>query len=193
MTGTLRRIAFAAALCGIGLFVPAGPLGAQDADTPLDRSLQKVEALLTTLRAKGGADPELLKSLEGIAKDLREAKAAVPPAAGGGEGGGGGGAPGGGAGPFAGMGGDLYGRLVEATFRDVDLNEKDRKLAEALLREFAVDYQVARSHRDDKSRIVIREDVEDRFDRNLPKKEASKLKTNLQATLKWVDWGGGRR
>jgi hypothetical protein len=191
MTGTLRRLALAAALCGIGLFVPAGPLGAQDADTPLDRSLQKVEALLTALKAKGGADPELLKSLEGIAKDLRDAKAAVPPPAGGEEGGGGGGATG--AGAFAGLGADLYGRLVERTFRDVELNEKDRKLAEALLKEFAVDYQVARTHSDYKSRIVIREDVEDRFDRNLPKKEAGKLKTNLQASLKWVDNPWGRR
>ncbi len=184
----VRRGLALAALLAAAALAPSPRAGAQDADTPLDRSLQKVEALLTSLKASGGADPALVRQLEAIAKDLREAKAAAgaatPPPAGGG--------PGAGAGAGAGAAAGASRWLIDRVMEGVELNEKDRKVAEDLLTVFGEDYALARLHKDDRSKQVLKSDVEDRIDRALPRREAGKIKNNLATQLRWMEWGGRR-
>ena len=182
------RTALVAGVLGVAAWVAAGranPAAAQDADTAVDRALQRVQVLIDALKAKGGVDPKTLQELEEIAAELRKAKSAPAP-----EGGSGGG-PGGGAAP----GSDAaLARAKEWFFRGVELKEEDRARAEEVLREFATDYNLAKSHDDEKSRKVIHDAAEKRLARGFPSREANKMKQNLDGIVQFWEgrWGRGR-
>jgi hypothetical protein len=183
----MRRIRTALAAAILGAAALAGPAAAQDADTPLDRALQQVQALLETLRAKSDTDPKLLQRLEEIAADLRKAKDAAAP-------GGGPAAPPGG--PSAGgLAPGALDRAKEWFFRGVELKDEDRSRAEEILKEFATDYNLAKSHDDEKSRKVIHEHAEKLLARGFPSREANRMKINLSGIVEFWEgrWGRGGR
>ncbi len=164
-----------------------GTAAAQDADTPLDRALQQVEALLTALRADPNADPKLVAKLEDISGNLKKAKEAAGSASPGTPGGGG--IPGGDV-----PGGEGIFKFTLDTFLGgVDLKEEERKLAEEILREFVVDYNLAKTHEDDKSKAVVRDHSEKRIAKSFQPRDANRLKDNLDTVIKRWEWGGGRR
>ncbi len=173
-----KGILLAAALL-LGGFVP--PAGAQDADTPLDRALQKVEALLTALRANPAADPAVVKSLEDIAASLREAKGVKD------------GEPPGGATLPPGVDENLFRFTLETFLQGVDLKDDPRAAAEQILREFVSDYGLARRHEDDKSKAVVRDHTERRIGLTFVPRDANRLKDNLDTIIRRWDWTGGRR
>ncbi len=172
------------ALLGLAL-AAAGPAGAQDADTPLDKAIQKVQARLGELRAKPDADPASLKFLEELLGNLQEEKQRQRTTAGaGGEAGGGGGPPGG-RGGAQGAESWFRGRVLEG----VDLEQEERTTAERLLKEFGADWGLANSHQDEGSKRVITDDLGDRLERQIPKKKAMQIMINVRNILKWP---GGR-
>ena len=70
-TRTLAATALLGAALALGA---AGGASAQDADTPLDRALQEVEALIASQKALPSPDARLLQRLEAIADNLRKEK-----------------------------------------------------------------------------------------------------------------------
>jgi hypothetical protein len=182
----MRRIpAMLAAAALAAAAALGGPAAAQDADTPLDRALQQVQALLETLKARPDTDPKVLQRLEEIAAELRKAKDAAAPA---------GGAP---TGPPAGGAGGLapgaLDRAKEWFFRGVELKEEDRARAEQILAEFAGDYNLAKANDDEKSRKVIHEQADRRIARGFPSKEANRMKINLNGIVEFWEGRWGRR
>lgn len=175
------RILIAAAALGAAALAPRA--SAQDADTPVDRALQQVEALLETLRAQAGTDPKTIQRLEAIAAELRKAKGetgATPPAPG---------APAG--------GGLLPGALdrgKEWFFRGVELKDEERTRADQVFTDFAIDYNLAKSNGDEKSRKVIKEHTQKRLSKGFPSREANKMKENLDGIVEFWEgrWGRGR-
>lgn len=179
----IRKVA-AAMLLGAVLAAGA-PAAAQDADSPLDKALQQVEALLSTLRARPDADAKLVETLEEVAANLRKEKEAR----------------GGGAGTAAapgrppGDGGISDWALGEARRRftqGVDLSEDEKAAADAILAEFAGDYNLAKTNEDEKSKKVIREHTDSRIGRTFAPKPANKLKDNLDGIIRMWEWRGGR-
>ena len=173
----------AALLLGLGLALGAAPAAAQDADSNVDKALQKVEALLSSLRAKPDADPKLVEKLEEVASDLRrekEARGAAP-------------SPGGGGAPGGGGGADwIVGETKKNFLRGVELNEDERVIADSVITEFLADYKLAKDNEDEKSRKVVREHTEGRIARSFPSKTANRLKDNLDGIIKMWEWRGGR-
>jgi len=180
-----RHALYAAVLCAAALPFP-GTAGAQDADTPLDRALQKVEALLTRLRAEAGTDPKLVQNLEEVAGELRNAKASPPaPAAPG--------APGAPGAPAGRNTGAVSSWTKDSFFKDVELSEAEQATGEEILRDFATDYGLARAHEDEKSRQVIHDYADRRIDRSFAKRESNRLKDNLAGIIRFWEgrWGRG--
>jgi len=182
---TIRTLAAAALLAGLAF---ASPAGAQDADTPLDKALQQVETLLATLKAQPGADAKTVAKLEEIAANLHKEKDAR-----GGNKGGGGAPPA----PWDGGGVDagIMSRTEEAFFKGTELKDDDKALGKAVILEFVVDYNVAKTHDDEKSKAVIREHTEKRISRSFASKDANKMKDNLDGIIKFWEgkWGRGGR
>jgi len=185
---TLRRLAAAALLAGAVLFVPGAPsFGAQDADTPLDKALQQVEALLATLKAQPGADARTVAKLEEIAGNLRKEKDAR------------GGGKAGGPPPTPYEGGTydsaIMARTEEAFFKGTELKDDEKTLGKAVILEFVIDYNVAKTHEDEKSKQVIREHTEKRIAKSFASKDANKMKDNLDGIIKFWEgrWGRGGR
>jgi len=179
----IRSVVAGLALAAAGLC--AAPAGAQDADTPLDKSLQKLEALLGALKTQPNASQDLIKQLEEIAAGLREEKKAKEAGAGGA------GTPGGGARGAGGAagGGQMENMFLQGALRDVDLDADERAVAERLIREYGVDWRLADNVRDRGSQRVQRQDLDDRLERSLPKKKAQKIQTNIDNMQRW---GRGR-
>jgi len=185
----MRSLAVAALLAGLALAAPLrAPIWAQDADTPLDKALQKVEALLATLKAQSSPDAKTVAKLEEIAANLRKEKEAR------------GGAPaGGGAAPKPWDGGGvdagIMARTEEAFFKGTDLKDDEKSLGKAVILEFVVDYNVAKTHEDEKSKGVIRDHTEKRISRSFASKDANKMKDNLDGIIKFWEgkWGRGGR
>ena len=173
----------AASLLLAGAMAVGGPARAQDADTKVDKALQKVEALLTALKAIPGVDQSVVKALEDIASDLRQAKD-------GGKGGGGAPPP-----PPAAPAFDenIYKFTFTTFVQGVDLKEDGRAVADAILREFVVDFALAKNHEDDKSKGVIRDHSEGRIAQSFPTREANHLKTNLGVIIQRWEWMGGKK
>jgi hypothetical protein len=186
----IRSLAAAGILAAAALV--AGPAIAQDADTPLDRAIQRVEALLQGLRAAPQSPEvkELVRQLEETAKDLAQAKS-------GRDSGNGGGAeppppPGGGGGAGGGGGGGMdwaFNNLMEG----IDFTEQEKPVVRELLRVFYEDYLLARRAKDDGSKKTIKDDLEKRVERTVSKKKANALMVNVDTALKRMEWGGGRR
>ena len=187
--GNLRTFAAAALLAGLALALPAT---AQDADTPLDKALQQVETLLATLKAQPNADAKTVSKLEEIAANLRKEKDSRPGAGGGGTGGGGG-TPA----PWTGGGVDsaILARTEESFFRGTDLKEDEKAVGKAVILEFLVDYGIAKSHEDEKSKAVITDHTEKRISKSFVSKDANKMKDNLDGIIKFWEgrWGRGGR
>ena len=184
-----RRLAAAFLLAGA--LALGGSAAAQDADTPLDKAIQEVEALLTALRSDPQSDPKLVAKLDDIAANLRKAKAAAAgaPAGGGGGGGGGGSLPTGDI-----PGGEGIFRITLTTFLEgTELKDEEKVLAEEVLREFVVDYNLAKTQSDEKSKPVIRDHSERRIARSFAPRDANKLKDNLDTVIKRGEGAGGRR
>jgi len=176
------RAVLAAAVLGAASAL-GGPVAAQDADTPLDRALQQVQALIDTLKAQPGADAKVLQRLEEIASELRKAKGAAAPA-------GGTPAPAGGA---AGLPPGAFDRAKEWFLRGVELKDEDRARAEQILQEVATDYGLAKANDDEKSKKVIRDHAEKRVARGFPAREANKMKINLDGLIDFWEGRFGRR
>jgi hypothetical protein len=179
----IRMLATTALLGAALLLGASGPAPAQDADTPLDKALQRVETLISSEKAKPNPDEKLLKSLEAIADDLRKEK----DSRGGGKGNGGGGA-----GPAAGGGGGGNWALEQtktAFTKGVDLKEDEKASADQIITEFVTDYGLARTAEDDKSKPVIRDHTEKRIGRTFSPRDANRLKDNLDEIIKYWDRG----
>ena len=176
------RTMIAAALLGAAALAP--PARAQDADTPLDRALQQVEALLETLRAQPGTDPKTIQRLEAIAADLRKAKGDS----------GGAPAPAPGAPPGGGLAEGALARAEESFFRGVELKDEERARAKEILRDFVTDYNLAKTNDDEKSRKVIKEHAQKRLSKGFPSREANRMKENLDGIVNFWEgrWGRGR-
>ena len=174
------RILFAAAALASASLTGAA---AQDADTPVDRALQQVEALLETLRAQAGTDPKTIQRLEAIAAELRKAKGdtgtATPPAPG---------APAGG-----GLPPGALDRAKEWFFRGVELKDEERTRAEEVLKDFATDFNLAKTNGDEKSRKVIKEHTQKRLSKGFPSREANRMKENLDGIVDFWEGRFGRR
>jgi hypothetical protein len=177
----IGRLLAAAALAAAAF---GGTAAAQDADTPVDRALLQVQALIDTLKARPDTDPKVLQRLEEIAGELRKAKEqqkggapAAPP-----------GAP-----PADGGVSDaVFTRTRDSFLRGVELKDEDRARAEEVLREFLADYGLAKNNDDEKSRKVIREHTEKRIARGFPSKEANKMKINLDGIIDFWEGRFGR-
>lgn len=173
-----------ALLLGLAL-AAGGPARAQDADTPLDKALQQVEALLTSLRAKPDADARLVEKLEEIGANLRKEKEArggaaattAAPGRSGGEGG---------------VSEWALGETKKSFTRGADLTEEEKAAADQIIVEFATDYSLAKTNEDEKSRKVIREHTENRISRTFPSKIANRLKDNLDGIIKFWEGRFGR-
>jgi len=176
---SLRSLVAAAILGAAALGAPAA---AQDADTPLDRALQQVEALLETLRSQAGTDPKTIQRLEDIAAELRKAKGDK----------GGGGAPAPGAPPDSGATEAAFGRARDWFFRGVELKDEERTRAEEILREFVTDYNLAKTNEDEKSRKVIKEHAQKRISKGFPSREANRMKENLDGIVNFWEGRFGR-
>lgn len=178
----LRTPAAAALLACLALSGPS--LRAQDADTPLDRALQKIEAIIAGLKAAPNPDARLIADLESAAANLREAKRSPggDPAAPGGP-------------PPAGGGVQEYffKQTMDSFTRGVELKDSERTLAEEVLREFVVDYDLAKKHDDEKSKAVVRDHTEKRIARSFDQKDSNKLKDNLDGIIKFWDRSWNRR
>jgi hypothetical protein len=171
-------------LLGLGLAPGAAPAAAQDADSNVDRALQKVEALLSQLRAKSDADPKLVEKLEEVAGDLRKEKEARGGAAS---------SPGAPAMPGGGGGADWIVNETKKNFtKGTELSEDERTTADSVITEFLTDYKLAKDNEDEKSRKVVREHTEGRIARSFPSKTANRLKDNLDGIIKMWEWRGGR-
>ncbi len=157
---------------------------AQDADTPLDKALQQVEALLTTLRAQPGADAKLVEKLEEIAANLRKEKDALAAKA-----------PGGAPAPAGtpSLDSQAWQWARDAFFQGLELKEEEKSLAEQVLLEFVLDYKLAKDAGDDKSKPVIRDHTEKRISRTFAPRDANRMKDNLDTLIKRWEWAGGRR
>jgi len=180
----LRSLAAAALLAGLAF---AAPIRAQDADTPLDKALQQVEALLATLKAQPNPDAKTVARLEEIAGLLRKEKDAKP----GGKGGGAGGTPwDGGAVDAA-----IMARTEETFFKGTELKDDEKAVGKAVILEFVLDYRVAKDHEDEKSKAVIRDHTEKRISKTFASKDANKMKDNLDQIIKFWEgkWGRGGR
>ncbi len=187
------RIPVATALLGAALALGlAGGAPAQDADTPLDKALQSVEALISQEKAKPSPDERLLRSLEAIADNLRKER----------ESRGGAKAPGGGVGapppPFPGTAGPGDWALNEAKrsfTRGCDLKDDEKALADQIITEFAIDYNLAKANEDEKSKPVIRDHTEKRIGRTFASRDANRMKDNLDGIIRFWDgrWGRGGR
>lgn len=180
---TARSLALAALLAGLAL---AGPAVAQDADTPLDKALQKVEAWLAAEKAKATPDPKAIANLEEIAANLHKEKdaksgnkGATPQA------------------PWDGSAVDagIMARTEEAFFKGTELKDDEKAAGKAVILEFVVDYGVAKTHEDEKSKGVIRDHTEKRIARTFASKDANKMKDNLDGIIKFWEgrWGRGGR
>jgi hypothetical protein len=180
----IRNLAFAALVGAVALAVP---VGAQDADTPLDKALQQVEGLIATLKSQPGADAKTLARLEEIAGNLRKEKESRGGRAGGGGGGGGPTTPWGG-----GVDPGTLSRWEEGFFRGTDLKDEEKAVARTILVEFISDYGVAKNHEDEKSKAVIREHTEKRIAKSFASKDANKLKDNLDFGIKFWEGRFGR-
>jgi hypothetical protein len=193
------RIATLCLLAGALLAAPAflapswAPFGAspgpaaaaaQDADTPLDKALQQVEALLATLRGQPGADQKLVEKLEEIAANLRKEKEALaakapgapPPATG-----------------VPPVDNAVWQRTRDAFLQGTDLKEDEKTVADQVLLEFVLDFKLAKDFGDDKSKAVIRDHTEKRIARTFGVRDANKMKENLADIIKFWDGNGGRR
>jgi hypothetical protein len=174
---SLKAVAAVALLAGVAF--------AQDADTPLDKALQKAEALLAALKATPSADAKVVAGLEEIAANLRKEKDAR---------GGGGRTP---QTPWDGGAVDkgIMARTEEAFFKGTDLKEDEKTLGKQVILEFVADYTVAKAHEDEKSKAVIREHTEKRVARSFASKDANKMKDNLNGIIQFWEgrWGRGGR
>jgi len=185
----LRRLAAAVLLAAGALLAPGGSaaLRAQDADTPLDKALQQVQALIDGLRAQPGSDPKLLQKLEEIAGELRKEKDSRA-----------GKAPGGGA-PASPQGGGIDGgvmaRTREAFLKGTELKEDEKTLAGEIITEFVADYNAAKSHDDEKSKSVIHDHTDKRIAHSFASRDANRMKDNLNDIIKFWEgrWGRGGR
>ena len=184
----IRNLALAALVGGIALAVP---VGAQDADTPLDKALQQVEGLIATLKSQPGADAKTLARLEEIAGNLRKEKESRGGRAGGGGGGGGPTTPWNGGGIDSG----IMARTEESFFKGTELKEDEKVVGKAVILEFVSDYNIAKNNEDEKSKAVIREHTEKRIARSFASKDANKMKDNLDGIIKFWEgrWGRGGR
>ena len=170
-----------------GALLVGAPVRAQDGDSKVDRLLQQVEALLTTLRS----DPknaDTVAKLEEIAAGLRQIKD-------GGRGGAGGGTtpPGPPPGATPGVDEGIYRMTLETFLQGLDLKEDGKAAADQILREFVADYALAKKHEDEKSRGVVRDHSEKRISQSFAPRDANRLKDNLDTIIKRWEWMGGRR
>jgi hypothetical protein len=182
------RLTGAALLLAALAAAGAPEVRAQDADSNLDKALQKLEARLQVLRATPGTDPKLLQDLEEIAADLRKEKdsRAGKPAGGGGGGGGGTGTP-------PPMDGGILQRTRESFFRGLEgMKEEEKAVADAYLLEFLGDYRLAKDNGDEKSKPVIREHTERKISHSFASRDANRLKDNLNGIIRFWEgnWGG---
>lgn len=180
------RLAAAALLFAALAAAGAPGLRAQDADSNLDKALQKLEARLQVLRATPGTDPKLLQDLEEIASDLRKEKDARAGKPAGGGGGGGTGTP-------PPVDGGILQRTRESFFRGLEgMKEEEKAVADAFLLEFLGDYRLAKDNGDEKSKPVIREHTEKKISHSFASRDANKLKDNLGGIIRFWEgnWGG---
>jgi hypothetical protein len=184
----------AAALLALAL--TASAVRAQDGDTPIDRVIQRLEARLQVLRARAQtADSrEDIRELEEALKDAHQAKANRDRAGtGGGTGGGGDPAPPGGGGAGGGFGGGGFDRFLEGAFRDVEVTEPEKAACMEQIRPFYTDWTLAKDHKDDASKKLLRDDLEKRIERTVPKKKANPIMVNIDRGLRWIENPFGRR
>jgi hypothetical protein len=174
----------AAALVLAACLAGSASLPAQDADTPLDRALQQVEALLSNLRGTPGSE-KTVERLEAIASELRREKESRG-------GGGGGGAPGGGAPAGTGVSDWAMGEAKKSFVRGCELKESEKSLADEIIVEFATDYNLAKAHDDEKSKAVIRDHTEKRVARSFASRDANRMKDNLDGIIKFWEGRFGR-
>lgn len=184
------RIAAAALIAALALSAGTAlpPLAApaaraQDADTHLDRALQKVEAMIAALKAQAGSDPKLIQGLQEVADEIRKEKAAQT--------GPGGGPPGGPAPPS--LEAMAWGWAKDVFFAGLDLKEDEKAAAEQVLQEFCLDYKLAKDNGDDKSKPVVRDHTEKRIARTFAARDANKMKDNLATLIRRWEWTGGRK
>ena len=166
----------------------AGGASAQDADTPVDRALQEVEALIATQKALPSPDAKLIKALEAVADNLRKEKdsRAGPKAPGGNSN-----SP-----PFtggAGVGDWIMNETKKSFTKGTDLKEEEKALADQIITEFVADYNLAKTNEDDKSKPVIRDHSEKWIGRAFAQRDANKMKANLDEIIKNWERGWGRR
>ena len=159
-----------------------GGAAAQDADTPLDRSIQKVEARLSELKARAGSDPATIQWLEDLLGNLREEKDRQQKGSGGA------------AAPPAGPGFDPLAAaaagFIDNAEKGVDLTPDEKTVADRLLKAFGADWWLANGHQDEPSKRVIRDDFDERLKRELPKKKAQQILDNVNRLLWRPRWGG---
>ena len=181
----MRGLRMPAAALLLGLALGTAPAAAQDADSNVDKALQKVEALLSQLRGKT-EDSKLVEKLEEIAADLRKEKEAR-----GGASSSGGGAPGGG-GAMGGAADWIINEAKKSFVEGVELSEEEKATADAVITEFLADYRLAKDNSDEKSRKVIREHTEGRIARSFPSRTANRMTNNLDGIIRRWEWRGGR-
>jgi hypothetical protein len=186
----VRALRLVAVLLAAGFLLVPGPVpraAAQDADTPLDKALQKLEAELQKLKAQPNADQKLIDGLEEVAANLRKEKESRS-----------GKAPGGGGG-----GTSLTGNAAvdanamkwarDTFFLGTELKDDEKAVADQILVEFCVDYKLCKDSGDEKSKPVVHEHSERKIARSFGTRDANKLKSNLDSLIKQWEWAGGRR
>ncbi|MHC4923281.1 MAG: hypothetical protein ACYTG4_04295 [Planctomycetota bacterium] len=204
MTRWMAPVALAGMLLATAALLPSvetaeaapSPAPVQDGDTDLDRALQEVEALLGELRSQPGADRSVVRRLESIALRLRRAKAEAGKASASSSSGSDEGSGGGSSATPEDFLRELSSWVTERLYRDVELRDDQRAVADDIAQRFYTDYTLARDQNDEKSKQVILTDTKARFDAYLPKRKAMTLKSNLDGLVRrwerWGNWGGNR-